>query len=543
MATIVFAAAGSAFFGAAATSLGATAIGASIAASIGGSILGFVGSQVDTALLGIGNTASNRSSSTTQLNQSLISTYGTAIPIGYGILRVGGNVIWASDVRLVTVEQTETVRTGKFSSEDVVTSRDEKAYIDLAVAFLSVPSDANESNTSTETSDDDEIQTDNRNSLIGIRRIWANNDLVYDGRTFNDIAQIKGFDFSALYDGAETQNPDEYIESIEGVDQVPAFRGTAYIVIKDLDLVPLGNRIPAINIEAVATLPRVFLQDGVEGITEGLDSSIYLVSHTQRTIERINGTTLSTIARIGANGTEYLGTLKAHPWRIACSPTTGYIWITCKGDSFVQVINPATNTVIQSIAVHDYPNDIAIDASGNAWVTFPYSDEIAKITGAYSVTYYSVASSPFSICVDTSGSVYVTTTQHVRKFNSSGVQQWATNIGYFPWGIDYNPVSGELWVALTGENHLVILNTSGGIVRRRNTGTYPTHVDINPADTYGSVAVTTYLGNQLKVYSKTYNELLAYGTVAFPGPCFCRPDGRIFISQTKYNFAMVADGR
>ncbi len=47
-----------------------------------------------------------------------------------------------------------------------------------------------------------------------------------------------------IYTGAEDQNPDPLIESIEGIGATPAYRGLAYVVIEDFPLGDYGNRIP-----------------------------------------------------------------------------------------------------------------------------------------------------------------------------------------------------------------------------------------------------------------------------------------------------------
>ena len=68
-----------------------------------------------------------------------------------------------------------------------------------------------------------------------------------------------------------------------------------------------------------------------------------------------------------------------------------------------------------------------------------------------------------------------------------------------------NPVTGHIWVALSGQDVLQIIDpASNTIIKTRNTGTFP-------------VAVSLLYGNPLKVYSRTFNQMLEYPTVAFPG--------------------------
>ena len=84
MAAIVLAAAASS----AATSLGAGTFAAALAGGIGG----FAGGFIDRAIF-----ATHTKQQGPRLNnlQVQVSTYGTSIPIIYGLARIAGNVIWS----------------------------------------------------------------------------------------------------------------------------------------------------------------------------------------------------------------------------------------------------------------------------------------------------------------------------------------------------------------------------------------------------------------------------------------------------------------
>ncbi len=43
--------------------------------------------------------------------------------------------------------------------------------------------------------------------------------------------------------------PDPLIAAVEGNGNAPAYRGTAYVVLENLDLTPFGNRIPQFSFE------------------------------------------------------------------------------------------------------------------------------------------------------------------------------------------------------------------------------------------------------------------------------------------------------
>lgn len=82
--------------------------------------------------------------------------------------------------------------------------------------------------------------------ITGYTRIWRNNKLVYDARgnewgQKNNGVFLKQF---RLYLGNWDQMPDPTLEAIWGVGNVPAYRGTAYIVSIDEDLTDLGGSVP-----------------------------------------------------------------------------------------------------------------------------------------------------------------------------------------------------------------------------------------------------------------------------------------------------------
>lgn len=63
--------------------------------------------------------------------------------------------------------------------------------------------------------------------------------------------------------GTEDQLPDEFIESIEGVGNVPAYRGQAYVVFKNFYVTDFGNRIPNLTFEVTtgtSDLPDILYQ-------------------------------------------------------------------------------------------------------------------------------------------------------------------------------------------------------------------------------------------------------------------------------------------
>src|SRR5690606_20406770 len=84
-----------------------------------------------------------------------------------------------------------------------------------------------------------------------LRRVWKDDKLVYDASS----GSVLGADSQALasimtvYDGSETQLPDASLEALPeenggGVGNVPAYRGTCYVVLTDLDVTERGGAVP-----------------------------------------------------------------------------------------------------------------------------------------------------------------------------------------------------------------------------------------------------------------------------------------------------------
>jgi hypothetical protein len=107
-----------------------------------------------------------------------------------------------------------------------------------------------------------------------VTRIWFDTHLVFDLTRagpvtpfdFGDASASKPFaaaasggqswsSFMSIYTGTETQEPDPRmqatVEAEHGEGSCPAYRGTAYIVFKDVPLEKLGNRIPQVSVEFI----------------------------------------------------------------------------------------------------------------------------------------------------------------------------------------------------------------------------------------------------------------------------------------------------
>lgn len=154
-----------------------------------------------------------------------ISTYGAPIPRCYGTYRLAGNVFWAKELEEVRTDSEFGGKGGGSAS----TSTTYSYYGSFAVALCQGP-------------------------IAGVGRIWADGKLIYASAL---LASGKYGDVT-VYLGSEVQTADPTIQADKGVEDTPAFRGTAYIVFPRMPLADFGNRIPNITVEVVATAETDF---------------------------------------------------------------------------------------------------------------------------------------------------------------------------------------------------------------------------------------------------------------------------------------------
>lgn len=204
-----------------------TAIGTAFGGPLGGALGALVGSQIDGAVFG---TSTKRQGARLQDLSVTTSTYGAAMPRHYGRMRVGGTIIWATDLS----EHSSTSGGGK--GQPSTTSYSYTSS--FAVALASRP-------------------------IIGIGRIWADGKLLR-----GSSGDLKVGGTLRVYTGTADQAADPLMVSLLGGDLCPAFRGTAYVVFEDLQLGEFGNRLPSLNFEVFcdegALNLATLVQDAVE---------------------------------------------------------------------------------------------------------------------------------------------------------------------------------------------------------------------------------------------------------------------------------------
>lgn len=139
------------------------------------------------------------------------SEYGITVPSIVGKQRVAGNVIWAQE-KIPHTHTSESSQGGKGGSTTTTTNSVTTYSISMAILLCKGP-------------------------ILGIDKIWADGSLIIDSSVAPKPL------IGTVYNGSNTQNPDPFLESKIGVGNVPAYRGMAYIVLKDFDL-GITGRVP-----------------------------------------------------------------------------------------------------------------------------------------------------------------------------------------------------------------------------------------------------------------------------------------------------------
>ncbi|MDO6731011.1 glycoside hydrolase/phage tail family protein [Marinovum sp. 2_MG-2023] len=227
MATIVLSAAGAAL----GSAVGGTFLGLSLTA-VGRFIGATVGRAIDQRLMGQGSEVVVEGN---RIDRFRVNRAGEGAPIArsYGRMRMAGHVLWASNF----TEHVNTKTSGGSGkgapSQPKVKTTTYSYTVNLAIAVC-------------------------EGEITNIGRIWADGEEVP-----RDSLNLR------VYTGSEDQLPDPKIEAIEGPGAVPAYRGTAYVVLEDLDLSEFGNRVPQFSFE-VSKPAQVSVTDGAAEVPHNL---------------------------------------------------------------------------------------------------------------------------------------------------------------------------------------------------------------------------------------------------------------------------------
>ena len=233
-------------------------LGAGAGALVGSFLFGGAGQKVEGPRLGDLSVAA--------------STYGGAIPVGFGTQKVAGAIIWATDIR--ETKHTDTKGGGLFGGGTKIVEY--RYFASFAVAFGEGP--------------------------VGtVTRIWAGDKLIARLRSSDNArANHPKYRFR-IHLGTEEQQPDPLIRKHVPANAAPAHRGLVYIVFGNLPLDEFGNRIPPITAEVSwAGAPDAVAHQAVVGTPYSDDTTVdptrfrvFLRSSGTGSLIRVNSATMT----------------------------------------------------------------------------------------------------------------------------------------------------------------------------------------------------------------------------------------------------------
>jgi hypothetical protein len=205
-----------------------TVAGGVIGGPIGAALGGMLGQAVDRQVL-----FKPKRGEGPRLTELAVQTsaYGTALPWVFGTMRIGGCVIWATDL----IEH----RSSSSSSKGQPKATSYSYSASFAVALSG-------------------------RTITGVGRIWADGKLLRGSA--GDLKSQTGF---RLHLGGEDQAVDPLIAAAEG-GLAPAHRGIAYAVFEDFQLADYGNRIPSLTFEVIADPVATRAGDIAAAVSRGI---------------------------------------------------------------------------------------------------------------------------------------------------------------------------------------------------------------------------------------------------------------------------------
>lgn len=539
-------------------------VGAGIGSSAGMTALGFALGTAIGSMLFPGNepNSAKPEDGRLRINDNLVQTssYGALLPVGYGLYRIAGNVIWSSKIE----EDVEVITTGNISSGKGVAGggaagpvQQERRFLkaSIAIGFAEIPQhrleDVVYSSTQESQEDGDLVNVTERRSFVGIRRIWLNNYLVRDWRS----SQLTPPDDLTIeeYLGDESQVASATIEGFLGAGNVPPYRGCCYVVIPNLDLTPFGNSLPAASAELYERADRIdTLEEGVEGLALSPDFKyLWVTSHTKRVVQKVDTASLKILARVGRDTQvdgEYLGLLPPHPWRCATSPDGQYVWVIHKGAKKLTRISTADNTWVSYDVDKKYASDVTVDGAGGVWVAYPFYNMVTKYNASGVKQFdLTINDAPWAVGFDQEyNAVWVGGNKQVHRISvATGlVTNSITTNRYFHSDHAFGTRNSDMWTAATGNDVATLINRDDNTLRRtRNTPTYPVGADSNYTDSFGTIYIGSFAGNRLRAFSFQARAHLNAGTIAFPAQVAAMPNGKCFVTNTRLGIVQQIDTR
>ena len=213
-----------------------------------------------------------------------------------------------------------------------------------------------------------------------------------------------------------------------------------------------------------------------------------------------------TVSIGGSNPTIAVG---SYPSGIAID-ASGNVWVTNNGSNTVTELS-STGSTIGTYSVGSGPWGIAIDSSGNVWVANSDTNNVTELSSTGStIGTYSVGSYPERIAIDSSGNVWVGNYNDatVTKLSSTGISIGTYSVYSGPLCIAID-ASGNVWITMAGDsdNNLTELSSTGNTIPSTITGAYTV------ASTLGGIAIDSSGNVWVANWSNSVTKLSSTGSI------------------------------
>ncbi len=159
---------------------------------------------------------------------------------------------------------------------------------------------------------------------------------------------------------------------------------------------------------------------------------------------------------------------------------SGNLWVTEDIAGAVAKLSPSGKT-LGTYHVGNFPHGIAIDASENIWVANQNGSNVVKLSPSGKILgRFPVGKSPRNLAIDASGNVWVTNhdSGSVTELSSNGATLGTFKVRMWPDGITIDP-EGNIWVTNFGSMDVTELSSTGTILGTFKTGLRPHRVAVD----------------------------------------------------------------
>lgn len=332
------------------------------------------------------------------------ATYGAVIPRVYGTVALLGNVFWLENNQIK--ENVKNEGGGKGGGDPETTTYNYSAT--FAVGLCQGPID-------------------------GVRRIWVGAKLIYDAGS-DDIKAIMVSNTAAelftVHTGSDTQPPDDRMQAALGVANTPAYRGLAYIVLKDYPLADHGNSLLGAQVKVEVVREGAVVDNLVSTDVVGTDVGPYAVAASGDFAYVANNNAASVnIFRVNdPSRLQLTGSVTTTGNPVSIIESNGFLYVGNQFGTSIQVINISNENSPAIVA--------AVDIAGNGLLCLDVFEDRLYVTD--------------------------TTDDTLKVF--SGLPLSPTLIGSIPTGLSPRGVhhaDGYVYVANYHSNTLQVFDISG----------------------------------------------------------------------------------